>query len=346
MYILGDFASPHNKIASNFAPDEESHILINIEGYLVEQKIPPTNKNGVYNNINSLSQFGPNKTIFAFANNHVADTDTGVSESISISKKNGYRYVGIGQNLSEAKRPLHIVEKDQEISIINSGWSLIGCKSAKKTKSGTSPLVENLIIEKIKQEKIHNKRILVFLHWGYETEIYPLPLHREMAKKFIDNGANIVVGCHSHCIQGYEEYKNSHIFYGLGNSCFEQKFYYSGTLSFPSYCEKGLIVKWDPILNKCEAAISKYHQKEQKYFLESFQPINKISEIVDLSSFKHLTDREYTAFFKKNRIKKLLLPIFHNSDRSVEYLLNSVFLSIRTLLIELLLLVKLKKRNR
>ena len=60
-----------------------------------------------------------------------------------------------------------------------------------------------------------------------------------MAKRFIDNGADIVVGCHSHCIQGYEKYKNSHIFYGLGNSCFVQNFYYS--IDFHHIVKKGLL---------------------------------------------------------------------------------------------------------
>ena len=37
------------------------------------------------------------------------------------------------------------------------------------------------------------------------------------AENLRDSGVNVVVGCHSHCIQGGELYKEGVIVYGLGN---------------------------------------------------------------------------------------------------------------------------------
>ncbi|MBK8078814.1 MAG: CapA family protein [Saprospiraceae bacterium] len=38
-----------------------------------------------------------------------------------------------------------------------------------------------------------------------------------MVKGFDDEGVNFIVGCHSHCVQGGEKYKDGYIVYGLGN---------------------------------------------------------------------------------------------------------------------------------
>ena len=42
-----------------------------------------------------------------------------------------------------------------------------------------------------------------------------------MARHAIDCGADAVVGCHSHTIQSYEQYRGRWIFYGLGNYLFK-----------------------------------------------------------------------------------------------------------------------------
>jgi hypothetical protein len=63
-------------------------------------------------------------------------------------------------------------------------------------------------------------KILCF-HWGNEYVHVPSLEQRKMAYKFINNGADVIVGHHSHVIQPYEEYKNGHIFYSLGNFIFD-----------------------------------------------------------------------------------------------------------------------------
>ena len=44
----------------------------------------------------------------------------------------------------------------------------------------------------------------------------------DRVKKFIDYGADIVVGSHTHVTEGVEVYKNKPIFYNLGNFIFDQ----------------------------------------------------------------------------------------------------------------------------
>lgn len=62
--------------------------------------------------------------------------------------------------------------------------------------------------------------ILACCHWGIEREYYPNAYQKELGRKCIDWGADLVVGCHPHVLQGIEYYNGKYIIYSLGNFCF------------------------------------------------------------------------------------------------------------------------------
>lgn len=62
--------------------------------------------------------------------------------------------------------------------------------------------------------------ILACCHWGVEREHYPEAYQTELGHKCIDWGADLVVGCHPHVLQGIEKYNGKYIIYSLGNFCF------------------------------------------------------------------------------------------------------------------------------
>lgn len=62
--------------------------------------------------------------------------------------------------------------------------------------------------------------ILACCHWGEEGEYYPEDYQTELGHKCIDWGADLVVGCHPHVLQGIENYNGRYIIYSLGNFCF------------------------------------------------------------------------------------------------------------------------------
>lgn len=62
--------------------------------------------------------------------------------------------------------------------------------------------------------------VLACCHWGIERQNYPTDAQRELGKKCIDWGADLVIGHHPHVIQGFEEYNGKYIVYSLGNFCF------------------------------------------------------------------------------------------------------------------------------
>lgn len=57
-------------------------------------------------------------------------------------------------------------------------------------------------------------------HWGIELQHNPNDFQKDLGRKCIDWGADLVIGHHPHVIQGIEEYHGKYIIYSLGNFCF------------------------------------------------------------------------------------------------------------------------------
>jgi poly-gamma-glutamate synthesis protein (capsule biosynthesis protein) len=62
--------------------------------------------------------------------------------------------------------------------------------------------------------------LLVISHGGNEGYRNPNPLTRNRYRAFADLGVDVVIGHHTHCVQGMEKYGNTLIFYSLGNFFF------------------------------------------------------------------------------------------------------------------------------
>ena len=54
--------------------------------------------------------------------------------------------------------------------------------------------------------------VIVMPHWGEEYKFLPNQFQREWARKFIDNGADVVLGAHPHVVETSEIYKEKPIF--------------------------------------------------------------------------------------------------------------------------------------
>jgi poly-gamma-glutamate synthesis protein (capsule biosynthesis protein) len=63
----------------------------------------------------------------------------------------------------------------------------------------------------------------VYSHWGDEY-VTANAMQKSLARRFIDAGAEIVIGAHPHVVQEHELYAGKHIYYSLGNFIFDQYF--------------------------------------------------------------------------------------------------------------------------
>jgi poly-gamma-glutamate synthesis protein (capsule biosynthesis protein) len=64
--------------------------------------------------------------------------------------------------------------------------------------------------------------VVVIPHWGHEYWQTPSARQEELAKTFIESGADIIIGAHPHVIQPIVAKENSLIAYSLGNFVFDQ----------------------------------------------------------------------------------------------------------------------------
>ncbi len=92
------------------------------------------------------------------------------------------------------------------------------------------------------------QRCVVNLHWGFEHTDVPAPFQRDLARRLVDAGASLIVGHHPHVPQGWEVYRDSPVFYSLGNFNFWQ------FDKEPSPENKwGYMVRYDPQSGRAEA---------------------------------------------------------------------------------------------
>lgn len=160
--------------------------------------------------------------VAVLSNNHVDDFgDQAVNDTLAGLRNAGILTVGYGKNLAVAMEPA-VVERDGH----RLGVIALCCpttnpdKFATHTASGAAPLGMETLRQSIAHARSQVDALLVYLHWGAEQCHDPIPDQMRIARNAIDAGADAVVGCHAHVIQGYEHYQGKWIFYGLGNFLF------------------------------------------------------------------------------------------------------------------------------
>ena len=77
------------------------------------------------------------------------------------------------------------------------------------------------IAKRIAQLKSKCRWCIVVAHGGEEFTSLPSPYTRDRYLKFLELGADVVVGHHPHVLQNYETFGDKIIFYSLGNFVFD-----------------------------------------------------------------------------------------------------------------------------
>lgn len=80
--------------------------------------------------------------------------------------------------------------------------------------------VEERVLQQTRRYKRADNIVIVVMHWGSELAAAPFPWQQEYGRRFIEAGADAVIGSHPHVLQGIERYKGRYIAYSLGNFAF------------------------------------------------------------------------------------------------------------------------------
>ena len=283
-----------------------------------------------------------NIDLLTLANNHIKDYgQKGISDTVKFCEDNGYDYVGVGRGLKDSMSTFKFSYGKLKISIINvaeNEWS-----SALSNDWGSHPfdIIENSRI--IKNEKKGSDYVFLIFHGGHEYYDLPSPNLKKNMRYLVEQGADLVVCHHSHCVSGYELYKEKYIFYGIGNFLFtkaskNEEWYKGVVLDLELNSEK--IIKAKPIfclVNPDDYSIKVADDNNQKYFLRNFNILSSI-----IKNDKELNNR-WNDFVEKKYIEYLSnwSPINHvriELLRKILFKLRFFFLSKKAIALHLNLL--------
>ena len=200
------------------------HVCANVEGALIEvdESVP---RDVCFHAMNPKATNVLQKMqadIWSIGNNHIMDAGRdGMISTKKLANQLGCRTFGAGLTLDEASRPLYLEEAG--------GIGMIGvtymndCIPATETEPGIFRWDDmDTIAKRITEIKSKCRWCIVVTHGGEEFAAMPLPYTRDRYLKYLEMGADVVVGHHPHVPENYELFDNGKaIFYSLGNFIFD-----------------------------------------------------------------------------------------------------------------------------
>ncbi len=183
-------------------------------------------------NVKLLQQLGVDAV--SLANNHVYDYGKkAFLDTLSTLENNGIKYTGGGKDSKEAKKPVYFESKGKTIAVIAAtrAEKYILTPAAGKHSPGVFRTYNDTqYVRAIRRAKKKADVVIAFVHWGTEYSTKLETAQTSQAKDYINAGADVVVGAHTHCLQGVGYYKGKPIFYSLGNYWFNEKTLYTTLL--------------------------------------------------------------------------------------------------------------------
>ena len=187
--------------------------------------------------------------LVTLANNHVYDFGQDAFLDM-LDAFDNYKIprIGAGHNIEEAMKPYYFVVNGYKIAFVNAtrAEKYIMTPEAKDDSPDVFRCYDPTNMENlIKEVKKESDYVIAIIHFGKEGSHDLETEQVESAKKYIDAGADIVVGHHAHVLQGVEIYNDKPIIYNLGDfifnanteetAMFQAKLNYDGSMEYYIY---------------------------------------------------------------------------------------------------------------
>jgi hypothetical protein len=162
------------------------------------------------------------------ATNHIKDCgimtcgDRAFFDTLDNIKRVGIHAVGAGRNLAEALQPVVLNIHGIRFGIISQGQIEQGGVYATIDQPGIAVLNKENIISAIQATQEVADVVIFMPHWGPEDMATPNGIQQNLAHQIVEAGADLVVGNHTHVVQGLQSIDGVPVFYGLGNFVFDQ----------------------------------------------------------------------------------------------------------------------------
>ena len=173
--------------------------------------------------------------IVSIANNHVYDYGKDAFlDMLGHLKEYDMPYVGGGVNRDEATKPYYFIANGYKIAFIGAtrAEKYILTPEATENSSGVFRAYDpTLLLKTISDVKKTSDFVVVLIHWGREDSHKLEDVQVETGKKYIEAGADLLIGTHAHVLQGMEFYNNKLIAHNLGDFIFNRETKDTGILS-------------------------------------------------------------------------------------------------------------------
>lgn len=157
--------------------------------------------------------------VLTLANNHIMQHGKkALEETIELLHSKGMKITGL--EIPENKIENHVVFNIRDVAI-----SFLGYNQRPQQYFLDPPLYVDFNLDKIRDDIAAARKqsdwVVVSVHWGEEFVNRPSKQQIDWAHRIVDFGADIILGHHSHQLQGVENYKGKIIAYSLGNFIFD-----------------------------------------------------------------------------------------------------------------------------
>jgi poly-gamma-glutamate capsule biosynthesis protein CapA/YwtB (metallophosphatase superfamily) len=153
-------------------------------------------------------------------NNHAYDYGP---EALLDTRRNlvsaGIAPVGAGKDPAEATQPALFHVKGWTVAVLGIS-EVVGAPEevAAHGHPGTACGYDvGCMVDAIRRAAATADLVVVDIHWGVDFDTHPRGYQVEQAHRFIEAGADVIFGGHSHLLQPVDVYRSRPIFYSLGN---------------------------------------------------------------------------------------------------------------------------------
>lgn len=280
------------------------HVVANVEGAMINA-VDDGSRGVFFHSMNPeaicvLKDMGAD--IWNISNNHIMDAGReGLVSTREFAASMGSRTIGAGVNEVEASEPVYIDEAG--------GIGLIGvayqteCVPATATDPGVFRWTDlDYIAERIKEVKSKCRWCIIVSHGGEEFASIPSPYTRDRYVKFLELGADVVVGHHPHVPENYELFPDGKaIFYSLGNFIFDTNYQRAHL-----YTDVGVLLKLIFTEDKMEfEAMGTQIIRGEERIVDG--PLPDIFTNIDAEEYKLLAPYGAKAFVAEERRKMIYL---------------------------------------
>lgn len=165
--------------------------------------------------------------------------------------KKGFPISAQGETWSRQWRPQYFIVNGMKLAFVAAtrAEKFIFTQEAGATQPGVLRTYEpDLFLQAVTEARKNSDFVAAYVHWGTENTAVLETAQREQARQYIEAGADIVVGAHPHCLQGFAFEHGKHVAYSLGNFWFNMDTVETGFLSVRITAPGEYFVQFEPCI--------------------------------------------------------------------------------------------------